>query len=96
MKKPLEILSNQLYRNEMKLLFGEDYKIKIDHLIKTSKNHNYVVHVKLFIEDPLIISENYTGINKIVDDDIYYYVKKCCEFMGINEEIVVISTIDII
>ena len=96
MKKPLEILMNGLFRNEMKLLFGENYKIEIGHFIKDSKNHHFIVHANLLIDDPMIISENYTGIDSSVDEDISYYVNKCIRFLGTEKKALVISTIDII
>lgn len=96
MKKPLEILMNGLFRNEMKLLFGENYKIEIGHFIKDSKYHHFIVHANLLIEDPMIISENYKNGENTIDSDISYYVSKCLKFLGTDKRVLVVSTIDII
>ncbi len=95
MKKPLEILVNGLYKNEMKLLFGENFKIVIGHFVKQSKSHHFIVHAKLVLEDPIIITENYSGTLSSVNEDVCYYVNKSLKFMGATKEALVITTIDV-
>ena len=95
MRRSLEILANKLYENEMKVLFGENFLIKVTEFNKSSHEESYIVHTKLIVSSPEILIENYTGINATIEDDVCYYITNCCKFMGITKRVNVITSIDV-
>ena len=90
MKKPLTILFNGLMEDELKLMFGEKFKIDINSIDYSTQKKCYVIDINLicnnYNEDEL--TQFYPeGLNLVIDE--------CWKFSGMKEPFILVTTIKI-
>jgi hypothetical protein len=73
----------------MSLLFGEDYKIKINFIKYSTNTKSYIIDCKLYVKDPQLCMETYpVGLEMIVQDS--------WKLLSMDKPIFLSSTIDLV
>lgn len=88
MKKSIESLINRLHKEDFKLLFGSDSKIKVENILWSTNQKKYVIYVKLYVEDPEKHIDAYP-------EGVEYLVSESWKFLGMKKEQITICSIDI-
>ncbi len=88
MKKSIELLINRLYKEDFRLLLGEDAFIKVEDVIWSTNQKKYVIYVKLYVSDPEKYIDAYP-------EGVEYFVSESWKFLGIKNEQITVCSIDI-
>lgn len=88
MKKSIESLINRLYKEDFKLLFGEESVIKVENIIWSTNQKKYVIYVKLYVNNPEKYIDAYP-------EGVEYFVSESWKFLGFKDEQITICSIDI-
>lgn len=89
MKRMLEHLINVIQKEDLELMFGAGSKVMIESVIYSTNNKKIVIHTKVIatnIDDSVDIFP--TGLNMLVNEGWKY--------MGYNEELTLVNTLDVI
>lgn len=89
MKKLLEKYINRHYKEELKLLFGEDSYVKIENIIWSTNEKKYVVNSKLYVKE---INDSIEAFPEGLD----YLINEGWKIIGDANKPVMINTIDVI
>jgi hypothetical protein len=90
MTRGLELMVNLIFRDDVKLLFGEDCYINIDSIRFSTNTKTFIVHTKVLIKD--ITNEN---INEY-REKLVYLISEGWRYLGKDSPITVVTSIDII
>jgi hypothetical protein len=89
MKKCLEILLNKIFKSDLELLFGVGSYVIVNYVKYSTNNHTFVVDCKLFINNIELTEGVYPdGLNLLTEES--------WKFMGIKQNISIVSSIDVI
>lgn len=89
MKKLLEKYINRHYKEELKLLFGEDSYVKVENIIWSTNEKKYVVNSKLYVKE---IKDSIEAFPEGLD----YLITEGWKIIGDPNKPVMINTIDVI
>lgn len=91
MDKALKILFNNFMKSELQTMFGNDYDIKIN-------SFNYSTQKKSFVVDITLISSNLDEEEMTIfyPDGLNYIVDECWKFLGIDEPILLITSLEFV
>ena len=87
--KMLELLINDLRKNDRILLFGENSKLKLLSTTFSSQKKSYVFDIKLTVDEPELCEESFP-------DGLYHLVNHAFKFMGYDGKVIIISTLEVI
>lgn len=87
--KLLELLINDLRKSDRILLFGENSKIKLLSTTFSSQKKSYVVDIKLIVDEPELCEESFP-------DGLHHLVSRAFKFMGYDEKVIIISTLEVV
>lgn len=89
MKKSFEKVINNLNNYEKKLLFGEGCEIVVNNIKYSTNTKKFVLDCKLLVKDINLLEDSFP-------DGIVYLALESWKIMGFNQELDVISTVDLI
>lgn len=85
MKRCLYILLNEVFKNDLELLYGKGSKIEIKNIVYSTNDKHYSIQCCLYISDITLFEEvNTDGVDLLVID--------AWKFTGINEEKIALTT----
>lgn len=90
MTRGLELMVNLIFRDDVKLLFGEDCYINIDSIKYSTNTKTFIVHSKVLIKE--ITGENTDNYR----DKLVYLISEGWRYLGKDSSITVITSIDVI
>jgi len=89
MTRGLEFMVNIIFRDEVKLLFGDGSYINIDSIRYSKHTNVFIINTKVLIND---IKTEYTDDWK---NKLAYLVSQSWKFLGKQGRITIISSIDV-
>lgn len=89
MKKSLEKISNNLDKEELKLLFGEECKIKI-------RSISYSTNKKSYVIDASVLVSNLDESIDAYPEGLNFIIEKSWKYMMYEEKPIIISSINLI
>jgi hypothetical protein len=88
-KRILEIVSNGLFEEEIKLLFGEGSKIKINNCYFSTQKKAYLIDTTIEVS---LINES----SEAFPSGLEFIISDSWEFMNVDVPIIILSSIDTI
>lgn len=89
MRKALEFIVNNTYRNELESLFGKDCYISIEKVSWSTNEKKYLVHNKIFIKE----TDNF---EEVYPEGLSFLISESWKFLGQNENFVCLSSFEIL
>ena len=89
MKKSFEKVINNLNNYEKKLLFGEGCEIVVNNIKYSTNTKKFVLDCKLLVKDINLLEGSFP-------DGIVYLALESWKIMGFNQELDVISSVDLV
>lgn len=89
MKKCIEVLLNILFKKDLELLFGAGSKVVVNYCRYSTNSLAFVIDCKLFVTDIELSKDVYP-------DGLVLLIQESWKFTGINENVGIIHSIDII
>ena len=90
MTRGLEFMVNIIFRDDVKLLFGEGCYINIDSIKYSTNTKTFIIHSKALIKD---ITPDNTNDFK---DKLTYLISESWRYLGKDKPITIVSSLDII
>lgn len=90
MTRGLELMVNLIFRDDVKLLFGEDCYVNIDSIRYSTNTKTFIVHSKVLIKE--INDENTNNYR----EKLVYLISEGWRYLGKDSPITVVTSIDII
>lgn len=87
MESSLIILLNQVFYDEMKILFGENYVVDIKSLKYSTNGKKYILVCILYTDD--------VEFGDVYPDGLIMMIQQSWKFMGMGTPIVINSSIDL-
>ena len=88
MKRCIEILLNKVFNQDLELLFGKGSYVIVNYCKYSTNNLSFVVDCKVLVSDIDLSKDVYP-------DGLTLLVEESWKFIGFNEKISVITSIDI-
>lgn len=86
-KKILEIVSNGLFQEEIRLLFGEGSRVKINNCYYSTQKKAYLVDATIQVS---LINES----SEAFPSGLEFIISDSWEFMEMRESLIILSSID--
>lgn len=88
MKRCIEVLLNKVFKSDLELLFGVGSYVIINYCKYSTNNLSFVIDCKVMVSDIELTKEVYP-------DGLILLVEESWKFIGFNEKISIITSIDI-
>jgi hypothetical protein len=88
MRRAIELLINKLYKPDLELLFGRGSRVIVNYCRYSTNNLSFVIDCKVLVSDIELSKDVYP-------DGLVLLVKDSWRFIGLDEKISVICSIDI-
>ena len=88
MKRCIEVLLNKVFKSDLELLFGVGSYVIINYCKYSTNNLSFVIDCKVMVSDIELTKEVYP-------DGLILLVEESWKFIGFNEKISVVTSIDI-
>lgn len=88
MRRAIELLINKLYKPDLELLFGSGSRVIVNYCRYSTNNLSFVIDCKVLVSDIELSKDVYP-------DGLVLLVKDSWRFIGLDEKISVICSIDI-
>jgi hypothetical protein len=88
MKRCIEVLLNKVFKSDLELLFGIGSYVIINYCKYSTNNLSFVIDCKVMVSDVELTKEVYP-------DGLILLVEESWKFIGFNEKISVVTSIDI-
>lgn len=89
MKKCLEVLLNKIFKKDLELLFGNGSIIHVNSCKYSTNNLTFVIDCKILVSDVKLTE-------KVYPDGLIILVEDSWKYMGFDEKISVITSIDLL
>lgn len=77
--------------NELKLMFGEKFKININSIDYSTQKKCHIIDITLYCDN-----YNETELQEFYPDGLNFIINECWEFTGIKEPFMLVTSIKII
>lgn len=84
----MTILLNYVFKNELKLLFGEHYVIDVKSLKYSTNGKKYILHCTLYTDDIELCEESYP-------DGLNLMINQAWKFMFMEDPLIITTSIDL-
>jgi hypothetical protein len=88
MKRCIEVLLNKVFKSDLELLFGVGSYVIINYCKYSTNNLSFVIDCKVMVSDIELTKEVYP-------DGLILLVEESWKFIGFNEKISIVTSIDI-
>lgn len=88
MKRCIEVLLNKVFKSDLELLFGIGSYVIINYCKYSTNNLSFVIDCKVIVSDIELTKEVYP-------DGLILLVEESWKFIGFNEKISIVTSIDI-
>lgn len=90
MKKALEILLNQVFKNDLSVLYGEGVYVVVNNVLFSEYQKLYMIDCVLVLNDNCVMEE----LNETYPDGLNYLVTESWKFMSVHEKVKLLSRIE--